>query len=100
MPFAIALVRTWKGVDLVGFILAIVAGSAQIIFLLIPNLGYNAARLVAWPWLSALVGLALVVFAWLAWRPLFSLKKGRPFILRRVTGDLPCGFWALIAFLR
>jgi hypothetical protein len=97
MPFAIALVRTWKGVDLVSFILAIVAGSAQIIFLLVPNLGYNALRLVAWPWLSALVSLALIVFAWLAWRPLFSLKEDAVLLISIFFGFVAYTWVAQIA---
>lgn len=97
IPFAIALVRIWKGVDLIGFILTIVAGSAQIIFVLIPNLGYNGTRLAAWPWLTALVGLALIVFAWLAWRPLFSLKEGAGLLISIFFGFVAYTWLAQIA---
>ena len=97
LPFAIALIRIWKGIERVGFTLAIVAGSAQIIFVLIPNLGYNVARLAPWPWLTALVGLALVVFAWLAWRPLFSLKEDAALLISIFFGFVAYTWLAQIA---
>jgi hypothetical protein len=75
LPYAVALVRTWKIADRAGLTLAMVAGAAQVLAAALPDLRYTAARLDPWPWLSALLGLAVVVFAYLAW-PSFPSRKG------------------------
>lgn len=74
LPYAVALIRTWKIPDRVGLALAMVAGAAQLLLTFFPGFRYDAARLDPWPWLSAAFGLTVVVFAYLAWRPLFSRK--------------------------
>ena len=74
LPYAIAFIRTWKVPDRVGLALAVVAGATQVLLTLFTNLQYAASRPDPWPWLSASLGLAAAVLAYLAWRPLLSTK--------------------------
>jgi hypothetical protein len=74
LPYAIAFIRTWKEPDRVGLALAAVAGATQVLVTLFTNLQYAASRPDPWPWLSASLGLAAAVLAYLAWRPLLSTK--------------------------
>jgi hypothetical protein len=74
LPYAIAFIRTWKVPDRIGLALAVVAGATQVLLTLFTNLQYAASRPDPWPWLSASLGLAAAVLAYLAWRPLLSTK--------------------------
>jgi hypothetical protein len=75
LPTAVALVRTWKAPDRAGLALAIATGATQVLVTFSADLRYSALRLDPWPWLSLSLGLATVVFASLAWRPLFSRNR-------------------------
>jgi hypothetical protein len=66
LPFAIALIRTWKVPDRAGLALAMGAGVTVLLYL-----WDQSARS---PWLSASFGLATVVFAYLVWRHSLSRK--------------------------
>jgi hypothetical protein len=66
LPFAVALIRTWKVPDRAGLALAICAGAAE--------LQYLWDRSARSPLLSASFGLAIVVLAYLEWRPSISRK--------------------------
>ena len=74
LPYAVALVRTWKVPDRTGLALAIAAGATQVLGAFFVDLRYHALRLDPWPWLSGSVGLAVVLLALLTWRPFFSRK--------------------------
>jgi hypothetical protein len=67
LPFAVALIRTWKVPDRAGVALAMGAGATDLLYLL-----DRSARS---PWLSASFGLTTVVLAYLVWRP-FPSRKG------------------------
>ncbi len=75
LPYAVALVRTRKVPDAAGLALAIAAGAVQVLVTFFADLRYSALPLAMWPWLSASLGLAVVVLASLAWRPFFSRKR-------------------------
>ncbi len=74
LPYAVALVRTWKVADRTGLALAIAAGATQVLGTFFADLRYHALRLDPWPWLSGSLGLAVVLLALLTWRPFFSRK--------------------------
>jgi hypothetical protein len=74
LPYAVALVRTWKVPDRTGLALAIVAGATQVLGTFFADLRYHALRLDPWPWLSGSLGLAVVLLASRAWWPFFSSK--------------------------
>jgi len=88
LPFALALIRTWKVPDRAGLALAIAAGATQILATFFADLRYTAAHLDSWPWLSSSLGLAAVVFAYLAWRPFFSRKGDVGLLISIVFGFL------------
>ena len=75
LPYVVALVRTWKGPDRAGLALAMAAGATQVLATFFVDLRYTDLRLAPWPVLSASLGFAVVVFASLAWRPVFSRKS-------------------------
>jgi hypothetical protein len=80
LPYVVALVRTWKGPDRAGLALSVAAGAAQVLVIFsadlrYTDLRYTDLRLTPWPLLSAVLGVAAVVFASLAWRPVFSRKS-------------------------
>jgi hypothetical protein len=75
LPYAVALVRTWKVPDRTGLALAIAAGATQVLGTFFADLRYHALRLEPWPWLSGSLGFAVVLLASLAWRPFFSRKR-------------------------
>ena len=74
LPYAVALVRTWKVPDRTGLALAIAAGATQVLSSFFADLRYHALRLDPWPGLSGSLGLALVLLAFLTWWPFFSRK--------------------------
>lgn len=74
LPYAVALVRTWKVPDRTGLAVAIAAGAIQVLGAFFIDLRYPALRLDPWPWLSGSLGFAVVLLATLAWRPYFSRK--------------------------
>ena len=88
LPFVLALIRTWKVPDRAGLALAIAAGATQILATFFADLRYTAANLDSWPWLSSSLGLAAVVFAYLAWRPFFSRKGDVGLLISIVFGFL------------
>ncbi len=74
LPYAVALVRTWKVPDRTGLALAIAAGATQVLSSFFADLRYHSLRLDQWPWLSGSLGFAVVLLASLGWRPFFSRK--------------------------
>jgi hypothetical protein len=66
LPFAVALIRTWKVPDRAGLALAMCAGATDLLYL-----WDRSARS---PWPSASFGLAIVVLAYSVWRPSISRK--------------------------
>jgi hypothetical protein len=74
LPYAVALLRTWKVPDRTGFAVAITAGATQVLGTFFVDLRYHALGLDTWPWLSGSLGFAVGLLASLAWRPSFSLK--------------------------
>jgi hypothetical protein len=74
LPYAVALIRIWKVPDRAGLALAMAAGATQVFGTFFADLRYHAVHFDRWPWLSASLGLAIVVFAYLAWRPSRSRK--------------------------
>jgi hypothetical protein len=83
LPYALALVRTWKAPDRAGLALAIAAGATQVLVTFFVDLRYDALRLDPWPWLSGSLGLAVALLASLAWRPFFSSSYSS-------LANLPC----------
>jgi hypothetical protein len=73
LPFAIALVRIWKAPDRAGLALAMIVGAAQVLGVLFHDLPIEAL-LGSSSWLGASLGLAAVIFAYMAWKPFFSRK--------------------------
>jgi hypothetical protein len=85
VPFGVALIRTWKIPDRAGLALAMVAGAGQV---LIPLAFFNALRYSpaaqeSWLW-NALLGLAVAILAFMAWRPSLS-RKGDAGILISIS---------------
>jgi len=74
LPYAVALVRTWKVPDRAGLAVAITAGATQVLGTFFADLRYQALRLDPWPWLSSSLAFAVILLASLAWRPFFSRK--------------------------
>jgi hypothetical protein len=70
LPYAVALIRTWKEQDRAGIALAVFVGASQVLATLpfFALLRYPYAAYDHWPWLNASLGLAVVAFAILAWR--------------------------------
>jgi hypothetical protein len=66
VPFAVALIRTWKVPDRAGLALAMIGGTADLLYL-----WDRSARS---PWLTASFGLATVALAYFVWRPSLSRK--------------------------
>ena len=66
LPFAVALIRTWKVPDRAGLALAMCAGATDLLYL-----WDRSARS---PWLIASFGLATVILAYSVWRPSLSRK--------------------------
>jgi hypothetical protein len=66
LPFAVAIIRTWKAPDRAGLALAMIAGVTDLLYFWDPS-----ARS---PWLTTCPGLAAVVLACLVWRPSLSRK--------------------------
>jgi hypothetical protein len=75
LPYAVALVRTWKVPDRTGLALAIAAGATQVLGTFFVDLRYHVLRPDPWPWLSCSLGFAVVLLASLAWRPFFSRQR-------------------------
>jgi hypothetical protein len=73
LPYAVALVRTWKAPDRTGLALAIAAGATLVLGAFFADLRYPALRLDPWPWLS---GSGLPWSCWHPWRggPSFPAK--------------------------
>ena len=71
LPYAVALVRTWKVPERTGLALAIAAGATQVLGTFFVDLRYHVLRLDPWPWLSSSLGFAVVLLASLAWPPSF-----------------------------
>jgi hypothetical protein len=99
LTYAVALVRTWKVPDRAGLALAMAAGATQVFITFFADLRHTTLRLDPWPWLSASLGIAALVFAGLAWRPIFSRKGdvGLLIGLRRLHGtraNSPCRYRA------
>jgi hypothetical protein len=97
LPYAIALIRTWKVPDRAGLALAMVAGVTQVLVALFHDLRYTALWLGSWSWLSASLGVTAVVFACLAWRPFFSRKGDLGLVISIVFGFLAYTCLARIA---
>jgi hypothetical protein len=97
LPYAIALIRTWKVPDRAGLALAMVAGATQVLVALFHDLRYTALWLGSLSWLSASLGIAAVVFACLAWRPFFSRKDDFGLLTSIVFGFLAYTWLARIA---
>jgi len=74
LPFGVALIRTWNIPDRAGLALAMVAGAGQVLVAsaFFATLGYSAVSLESW--LSASLGLAVVILAYVVWRPSLSRK--------------------------
>lgn len=70
IPCAVALIRIWREHDRAGIALAVFVGASQVLATLpfFALLRYSFAPYDFWPWLNASLGLAVVVFAILAWR--------------------------------
>lgn len=75
LPYAAALIRTWRVPDRAGLTLVMVAGATQVLAAVFPDLRYTAARLDPWPWPSAALGLAAVALAYLAGRSVPSRRS-------------------------
>jgi len=88
LPYAVALVRTWKVPDRTGLALVIAAGAAQVLGTFFADLRYHALRLDPWPWQSGSLGFAVVLLASLAWRPFFSRKGDVGLLISIVFGFL------------
>jgi hypothetical protein len=97
LPYAIALIRTWKVPDRAGLALAMVAAATQVLVALFHDLRYTALWLGSWSWLSASLGVAAVVFACLAWRPFFFRKGDMGLVISIVFGFLAYTCLARIA---
>jgi hypothetical protein len=87
LPFAIALIRTWKAPDRAGLALAMIAGATQVLGVLFHNLPITAP-LGSSSWLGASLGLAVVIFACMAWKPFFSRKGDAGLLTSIVFGFL------------
>ncbi len=89
LPYAVVLIRTWRVPDRAGLALAMAAGATSLLVtMLIGGLRYTAAHN-TW-WLSDTLTLAVVGFAYLAWKPSFS-RKGD-------VGMLVSIFFGLLAY--
>jgi hypothetical protein len=75
LPYAVALVRTWRVADRIGLALAITAGTTQALGTFFVDLRYGALRWEPWPWLSGPLSLVVVLLASLSWQPFFSRKR-------------------------
>jgi hypothetical protein len=65
LPYAVALVRTWKVPDRTGVALAMVAGFAQVLLIYVTNLRYQMLREGS---LSVLLSIAVVILGCIVWR--------------------------------
>jgi hypothetical protein len=74
LPYAAALIRTWTAPDRSGLVLAMAAGATQILDTFFADLRYTWEYSALWPWLRVSLGLAVVIFAYLAWRTSPSRK--------------------------
>jgi hypothetical protein len=97
LPFAIAFVRIGKGPDRVGLAFAMVAGTLQTLLTVVPSLQYTGIRLASWPWLNGSLGIAVVVFAYLAWRSFLSLKNDGGLLISLFFGPVAYTWLAKIS---